>query len=107
MLPTDKLKINNKDGNTVLGYCALVGNIEMEKCIVDKCPILLCIANGPHGLVPVVMALMHNSNTKAMAQYLFLRTKKKHISFLKLICKIYVQEKASMVLRLLLDAFIP
>ena len=75
LLLTDKLlEIKDKDGNTVLGYCALVGNTEMAKCIVEKCPILLGIADGPHGLIPVVIALTHNSNTKAMAQYLFSKT---------------------------------
>nr|POE67884.1 hypothetical protein CFP56_62942 [Quercus suber] len=54
MLPTKKLEVKDKDDNTVLGYCALVGNTKMAKCIVEKCPILLEIANGPHGLIPVV-----------------------------------------------------
>ena len=42
--------------------------------IVDKCPNLLGIANGPHALIPVVMALTHNSNSIAMAQYLLSKT---------------------------------
>nr|POE66829.1 hypothetical protein CFP56_71355 [Quercus suber] len=80
-LPTDKLlEIKDKDGNTVLGYCALVGNTEMARCIVDKCPNLLGIANGPHGLIPVVMALTHNSNSIAMAQYLISKTDLKILS---------------------------
>ena len=80
MLPTKKLETKDKDGNTVLGYCALVGNTKMAKCIVEKCPILLEIANGPHGLIPVVMALTHNSNSIAMAQYLFSETDLKILS---------------------------
>ena len=81
MLPTDKLlEIKDKDGNTVLGYCALVGTTKMAECIVDKCPNLLGIANGPHALIPVVMALKRNSNSIAMARYLFPETDLKILS---------------------------
>ena len=81
MLPTDKLlEIKDKDGNTVLGYCALVGTTEMAKCIVDMCPNLLLIANGPHALIPVVMALKRNSNSIAMAGYLLSKTDLKILS---------------------------
>ena len=81
MLPTDKLlEIKDKGGYTVLGYCALVGNTKMAKCIVVKCPNLLGIANGPHGLIPVVMALTHNSNSIAMAGYLHSETDPKILS---------------------------
>ena len=52
----------------------------MAKCIVDKCPNLLGIANGPHALIPVVMALTHNSNSIAMAQYLLSKTDLKILS---------------------------
>ena len=79
-LPTEELKMKDKDGNTVLGYCALVGNTNMAKCIVKRCPILLKIANGPHGLIPVVMALTHNSNSIAMARYLHSKTDLKILS---------------------------
>ena len=73
MLPTDKLRMTDKDGNTVLGCCALVGNTEMAKCIVEKCPMLLSIGNGNEfdELIPVVMALTRNSNSIATAQYLY------------------------------------
>ena len=74
VLPTDKLKIKDKDGNTVLGYCALVGNTEVAKCIFHKCLSLLGIGNGPNGLIPVVMALTHGSNTNAIARCLFSAT---------------------------------
>ncbi|XP_050281786.1 uncharacterized protein LOC126722672 isoform X4 [Quercus robur] len=80
VLPTDKLKIKDKDGNTVLGYCALVGNTEMAKCIFQKCPSLLGIGNGPSGLIPVVMALTHDSNTNAVAQCLFTATDPTYLS---------------------------
>nr|POF11817.1 hypothetical protein CFP56_66016 [Quercus suber] len=80
VLPTDKLKIKDKDGNTVLGYCALVGNTEMAKCIFDKCPSLLGIGNGPNGLIPVVMALTHDSNSNAVARCLFFATDLKYLS---------------------------
>nr|POE67855.1 hypothetical protein CFP56_46271 [Quercus suber] len=80
VLPTDKLKIKDKDGNTVLGYCALVENTEMAKCIFDKCPSLLGIGNGPNGLIPVVMALTHDSNTNAVARCLFSATDLKYLS---------------------------
>ncbi|XP_030965501.1 uncharacterized protein LOC115986525 [Quercus lobata] len=73
MLPTDKLRMTDKDGNTVLGCCALVGNTEMAKCIVEKCPMLLSIANANKfdKLIPVVMALTCNSNSIATARYLY------------------------------------
>ena len=81
MLPEDKLlEIKDKDGNTFLGYCALFGTTEMAKCIVDKCPNLLGIANGPHALIPVVMALKRNSNSIAMAGYLLSKTNLKILS---------------------------
>ena len=81
MLPRDKLsEIRDKDGSTFLGYCALVGNTKMAKCIVEKCPNLLGIANGPHALIPVVMALKRNSNSIAMAQYLLPKTDLKILS---------------------------
>ncbi|KAL4599314.1 hypothetical protein ACB092_11G118300 [Castanea dentata] len=73
ILSTDKLRMTDKDGNTVLGCCALVGNTEMAKCIVEKCPMLLSIGKGNKfdGLIPVVIALRRNSNSIAMAQYLY------------------------------------
>ena len=73
MLPTDKLRMTDKDGNTVLGCCALVGNTEMAKCIVEKCPMLLSIGsrNKFDKLIPVVMALTCNSNSIATARYLY------------------------------------
>uniref|UniRef100_A0A7N2LJF4 DUF4219 domain-containing protein n=2 Tax=Quercus lobata TaxID=97700 RepID=A0A7N2LJF4_QUELO len=73
ILPTDKLRMTDKDGNTVLGCCALFGNTEMAKCIVEKCPMLLSIGNGNKfdKLIPVVMALTRNSNSIATAQYLY------------------------------------
>ncbi|KAL4599311.1 hypothetical protein ACB092_11G118100 [Castanea dentata] len=73
ILPTDKLRMTDKDGNTVLGCCALVGNTEMAKCIVEKCPMLLSIGKGNKfdRLIPVVIALTRNSNSIAMAQYLY------------------------------------
>ena len=81
MLPVDKLlEIKDKDGYTFLGYCALVGTKQMAECIVRKCPNLLGIANGPHALIPVVMALKHNSNSIAMARYLLSKTDLKILS---------------------------
>ena len=81
MLPTDKLlEIKDKDGNTLLGYCALVGTTEMAKCIVNRCPNLLGIGNGPHALIPVVMALKRNSNSIVMARYLLSNTDPKILS---------------------------
>nr|XP_023875918.1 uncharacterized protein LOC111988362 [Quercus suber] len=71
MLPTDKLRMTDKDGNTVLGCCALVGNTQMAKCIVEKCPMLLSIGNKFDKLIPVVMALTCNSNSIATARYLY------------------------------------
>ena len=81
VLPTDKLlEIKDKDGNTFLGYCALVGNKKMAKCIVKKCPSLPGIGNGPNALVPVVMAVRPSSNSIAMARYLFPETDLKILS---------------------------
>ena len=81
MLPTEKLlEIKDKDGNTFLGYCALVGNEKMAECIVKKCPSLPGIGNGPNALVPVVMALKCNSNSIAMARYLLSKTDLKILS---------------------------
>ena len=76
MLLKEKLIMRHKDGNTVLGFCALVGSAEMAKCIVEKCPDLPCIENVQQKLIPVVMALTHNSNTIATAQYLYSVTPK-------------------------------
>ena len=56
------------------------GNTEMATCIVDKCPNLLGIVNGPHALIPVVMALKRNSNSIAMARYLHSKTDLKILS---------------------------
>ena len=66
--------------------------------IVDKCPNLLGIANGPHALIPVVMALTHNSNSIAMAQYLLSKTDLKILS---------PGKDRNGATFLLLDAFIP
>ena len=75
MMPTDKLlEIKDKDGNTFLGYCALVGTEQMAECIVNKCPSLPGIGNGPNALVPVVMAVRPSI---AMAQYLLSKTDSK------------------------------
>ena len=75
MLPEDiLLEIKDKDGNTFLGYCALVGTKQMAKCIVKKCQSLPGIGNGPNALVPVVMAVKPSSNSIAMARYLLRKT---------------------------------
>ena len=76
MLPTEKLIMRHEDGNTVLGFCALVGSAAMAECIVKKCPDLPSIENVQQKLIPVVMALTHNSNTIATAQYLYSVTPK-------------------------------
>ena len=70
----ENLKVKNADGFTVLGYCAIVGNIQMAKCIIGKSRTLLSIGNGSNGLIPVVLALTYNLNGTEMARYLFLET---------------------------------
>ncbi|KAK7830163.1 hypothetical protein CFP56_028518 [Quercus suber] len=70
----EDLKIKDKYGYTVLGCCALVGNIKMAKCIIEKCRILLRIENGDIKLIPVVVALSYNSKGIEMARYLYSET---------------------------------
>ena len=67
----ENLQIKNVGGFTVLGHCAIVGNIQMAKCIIEKCRTLLSIGNGKLDLIPVAIALAYNPNGTEMARYLY------------------------------------
>ena len=69
----ENLKIKDEADCTVLGNCAVVGNIQMAKCIIGKSRALLSIGNGRNDLIPVVLALAYNPNTE-MARYLYSET---------------------------------
>ena len=70
----ENLKIKNSSDYTVLGYCAIVGNIQMTKCIIGKCRALLSIGNESDDLIPVVLALTYNPHGTEMARYLYSET---------------------------------
>ncbi|KAM3685173.1 hypothetical protein ACJW31_11G098100 [Castanea mollissima] len=70
----DNLKIKDAGGFTVLGYCAVVGNIQMAKCIIRKSRTLLSIGNQSDDLIPVVLALLLSPNETEMARYLYPET---------------------------------
>ncbi|GMY18695.1 ankyrin repeat-containing protein npr4 [Fagus crenata] len=72
--PEKILQIKDDDEVTVLGCSALVGNIEIATCIIKKCPTLLSIGNGTDKLIPVVFALVYNSDGVEMARYLYSET---------------------------------
>ena len=55
------------------GYCAMVGNIQMAKCIIGKSRTLLSIGNGSYDLISVVLALTYNPHGTEMARYLYSR----------------------------------
>ena len=74
IMSEENLKVKNADGFTVLGYCAIVGNIQMAKCIIAKSRTLLSIGNGSENLIPVVLALVSNPNGTEMARYLYSET---------------------------------
>ena len=73
IMSEENFKIKNEDGFTVLGYCAIVGNIQMAKCIIGKSRTLLSIGNGSDDLIPVVLAVAFNHGTE-MARYLYSET---------------------------------
>ena len=74
IMSEEDLKIKDARDNTVLGYCAIVGNIRMAECIIGKSRTLLSIGNGCHDLIPVVKALTFNPNGTEMARYLYTET---------------------------------
>ena len=73
IMSEENLKIKDEADCTVLGNCAVVGNIQMAKCIIGKSRALLSIGNGRNDLIPVVLALAYNPNTE-MARYLYSET---------------------------------
>ena len=73
IMSEENLKIKEVDDNTVLGYCAVAGNIQMAKCIIGKSRTLLSIGNGSDDLIPVVLAVAFNHGTE-MARYLYSET---------------------------------
>ncbi|XP_075644032.1 uncharacterized protein LOC142615207 [Castanea sativa] len=68
----EELKIKDTNDYTVLGYCAIVGNIQMAKCIIGKSRTLLSIGNESDDLIPVVLAV--TKNQIEMARYLYPET---------------------------------
>ena len=58
----------------VIRFLVFVLLLEEQRC--EKCPDLPSIENVQQKLIPVVMALTHNSNTIATAQYLYSVTPK-------------------------------
>ena len=76
----ENLKIKDTGDYTVLGCCALVGNIQMAKCIIGKCRSLLSIGNRSEDLIPVVVALTYNSNGIEIARYLYSETPIEHLN---------------------------
>ncbi|KAL0007995.1 hypothetical protein SO802_009497 [Lithocarpus litseifolius] len=70
----ENLKIKDAYDLTVLGYCAVVGNIQMAKCIIGKCRTLLSIGNESDDFIPVVLALTYNPHGTEMARYLYSET---------------------------------
>ena len=74
IMSEENLKIKDGLGFTVLGYCAMVGNIQMAKCIIGKSRILLSIGNENDDLIPVVLALTYNPDGTEMARYLYSET---------------------------------
>ena len=75
----ENLKIKNKVGFTVLGFCAKIGNIEIAKCIIGKSPTLLSIGNGNMKIIPVVLAIKNNPNAIDMVRYLYDETPKEDL----------------------------
>ena len=75
IMSEENLKVKNAHGFTVLGYCAVVGNIQMAKCIIGKSRTLLSIGNVEgRDMIPVVVALALNPNGTEMARYLYSET---------------------------------
>lgn len=74
IVPEESLKITDNDRITVLGCAAIVGDLEMAKCIIAKSRVLLGIENGMEKLIPVVAAIAYNSNRIEMVRYLFSET---------------------------------
>lgn len=68
----ENLEIKDNDGLTVLGCSAIVGNIQITKCITQKNRRLLSIGNSTHQLIPVVLAAVYNAID--LARYLYSET---------------------------------
>ena len=74
IMSEENLKIKDSDNYTVLGYCAMVGNIQMAECIIRKSRTLLSIGNGSDDLIPVVLAITYNPHGTEMVRYLYSET---------------------------------
>ncbi|KAK7830183.1 hypothetical protein CFP56_028509 [Quercus suber] len=66
------LEIKDNDGLTVLGCSAIVGNIQITKCITQKNRRLLSIGNSTNQLIPVVLNAVYNAID--LARYLYSET---------------------------------
>ena len=75
----ENLKITDNAGLTVLDCCAVFGNKQMAEIIVTKYPALLSIRNGRNRILPVVLAIWHNSSAKDMVCYLYEKTPKEDL----------------------------
>ena len=80
IMSEENLKIKDTDNCTVLGYCAMVGNIQMAKCIIGKSRTLLSIGSEIHRFIPVVLALLYNPHGTEMARYLYSETPIEHLN---------------------------
>ena len=67
----EDLKIKDNAGLAVLDCCAVFGNKQMAEIIVTEYPALLSVGNGPKKILPVVLAIWHNSRAKDMVSYLY------------------------------------
>ncbi|KAM3729276.1 hypothetical protein ACB098_M004200 [Castanea mollissima] len=74
IMSEENLKIKDASDFSVLGYCAIYGNIQMAKCIIGKSRTLLSIGSQSDNLIPVVLALMYNPHGIEMARYLYSET---------------------------------
>ncbi|KAM4071931.1 hypothetical protein ACB094_11G098700 [Castanea mollissima] len=74
IMSEEDLKIKDATDSNVLGYCAIVGNIQMAKCIIGKSRTLLSIGSASDNLIPVVLALTYNPHGIEMARYLYSET---------------------------------
>ncbi|XP_075644590.1 uncharacterized protein LOC142615706 isoform X2 [Castanea sativa] len=74
IMSEEDLKIKDAIDFSVLGYCAIVGNIQMAKCIIGKSWTLLSIGSRSDNLILVVLALTNNPHGIEMARYLYSET---------------------------------
>lgn len=74
IMTKEDLEIKDDDDVTVLGSCAIAGNVKMAECIIKQNQDLLNIENSSAKLIPVVLAITDNSNAIEMVRYLYKKT---------------------------------